>query len=103
MTHALPVKIIQGCDARHYRRERARNLRIVRICPMLLAIPQHVPVDRRVERLLHLPRSPGEIDDRAALGHFVHVEALRLEPRRYFLNILSRRAKLLPELFWCEP
>ena len=55
-------------------------------------------MDLGVEGIPHLPGRARKIDYHAARVHRVHGEALRLQPGRYRVDIVLRRAELAAEL-----
>ena len=96
------VEIVERLYPSNYRRERGGNLRVRGVGPVALAI-HDVRVNFRVEGGLELDGGAGEFDGAAAVGDFVDLETLRLEPGDDGLNVGVGGAELLSELLRREP
>ena len=98
MVQRLREKVVERPYACDYRRKRRGYRRIARVRPVLLSAIQDVAVNLRVKRGLHLRRRARKVNDIAAMGDTIHLKAVRLKPRRDFLDILIGCAELLAEL-----
>jgi len=86
----------------HHRHQRRRNARVRRIRLIHLAVHFEL-MDLRLERRLHLPCGPTELDRILPRHHFADRKTLTRQPRRHGLDIRRRYPKLSPVLLRRKP
>src|SRR5215469_7043987 len=83
----LLLKIVQGPDPGHDRRQGIRNLWVRCVCPMQLPI-HRVLMDGGMKGLADLGGNPAELDHRPAFGDLRYLKAVGGKPTRHRLQIL---------------
>src|SRR5207245_11609391 len=89
----LPKKIVQGHEARDYRRQRGGNLWVGGVGHVFFVVYNEA-VNFGAKRVPHLASCTAELDDLPTQTHIDPCESLRGQPLGDRLNIGVRRTKL---------